>query len=91
MNIKRGIFQSDRLSPMLFVMCKVPLPKGLRTVKAGLVIKEGKVKVKHLLVMDALKIFGRSEREINSLATTVLVINRDVEGEFLVKECGVVM
>ena len=34
-NIKRGIFQEDSLSPLLFVMTLIPLTPVLRKVKAG--------------------------------------------------------
>ena len=54
-----GIFQGDSLSPLLFVVCMIPLTKILRKIKAGYVIKDGNLKVNHLLFMDDLKLFGR--------------------------------
>ena len=51
-SINRGIFQSDSLSPLLFVVCMIPLTKVLRKIKAGYVIKDGNLKVNHLLFMD---------------------------------------
>ena len=33
--IRRGIFQGDSLSPLLFVLCVIPLSLVLRKVKAG--------------------------------------------------------
>ena len=70
-DIRRGIFQGDSLSPLLFVICMVPLTKVLRKIRAVYVIKEGNLKVNHLLFMDDLKLFGKNEREIDSLVKTV--------------------
>ena len=66
-SINRGIFQGDSLSPLLFVVCMIPLTKILRKIKAEFVIKDGNLKVNHLLFMDDLKLFGSSEREIGQL------------------------
>lgn len=62
---------------MLFVICIMPLTKVLRKVKAGYVIKEKNVKVNYLLFMEELKIFGESEREIDSMVKTVQVVSKD--------------
>ena len=90
-DIRRGIFQGDSLSPLLFVICMIPLTKVLRKIKAGYVIKEGNLKVNHLLFMDDLKLFGKNEREIDSLVKTVQVISKDIGMEFEIKKCGVVI
>ena len=77
-NIRRGIFQGDSLSPLLFVICMIPLTKVPRKIRAGYVIKEGNLKVNLLLFMDDLKLFGKNEREIDSLVKTVQVISKDI-------------
>ena len=89
--MRRRIFQCDSLSPLLFVICMIPLTKVLRKVNAGYVTKEGNLKVNHLLFMDDLKLFVKSEREIDSLVKRVQVINKDTGMEFGVKKCGVVV
>ena len=59
--IKRGIFQGDSLSPLLFVLCMT---------LAGYMLDD--VNVKHLLFMDDLKLFSKKkEKELNSLVSTV--------------------
>ena len=58
-NIRRGIFQGDSLSPLIFVICMIPLSKVLRKSKAG--YRLGEVKINHLLFMDDLKMFAKNK------------------------------
>ena len=46
--IKRGIFQGDGLSPLLFILCMIPLTMILRKAKAGFEFKGRQQKVNHL-------------------------------------------
>ena len=55
-NIRRGIFQGDSLSPMLFVLSITPLTHVLRKIKAGHELGDGIGTVNHLLFMDDLKL-----------------------------------
>ena len=87
-NIRRGIFQGDSLSPLLFVICMIPLTEVLRKVKMGYTL-DG-VKINHLLFMDDLKLFAKNENEIDSLTSTVNLISQDIGVEFGIKKCGVV-
>ena len=48
-SIKRGIFQGDALSPLLFVIALIPLTSVLRNVKAGYSFVSNKEKINHLL------------------------------------------
>ena len=48
--IKRGIFQGDSLSP--FILALIPLSMILRKVKAAYEFSESKEKINHLLFMD---------------------------------------
>ena len=69
-NIRRGIFQGDSLSPLLFVLCVAPLSLILRKVKAGYEFQGHKEKINHLLYTDDLKFYGKSEAQIDSLVKT---------------------
>ena len=60
--IKRGIFQGDSLSPLLFVLSMIPLTILLKREDIG--YKFGMMN--HLLYMDDLKLYGRSEQELES-------------------------
>ena len=87
--IKRGIFQGDSLSPLLFVLCMIPLSFVLRKVTAGYEVKNKKVKINHLLFMDDVKLYGKNERQLESLVNTVQVVSEDIGMEFGIGKCGV--
>ena len=87
-NIRRGIFQGDSFSPLLFVICMIPLTEILRKVKMGYTLDD--IKINHLFFMDDLKLFGKNENEINSLASTVNHISQGKGMQFGIKKCGVV-
>ena len=53
--IKRGIFQRDSLSPVVFVLAMIPLSLILRKAKAAYEFSESKEKINHLLYIDDLK------------------------------------
>ena len=53
--IKRGIFQGNSLSPLVFVLALIPLSLILRKPKAAYEFSESKEKINHLLFMDDLK------------------------------------
>ena len=89
-NIKRGIFQGESLSPLLFVICMIPLSRILRKVKVCYTLKNWE-KLNHLSFMDDLKLFGKNENEVNSLVTTVQVFSDDIKMEFGVKKCGILI
>ena len=65
-NIRRGIFQGDNLSFLLFVIGMIPITNVLRKAKARFTL-EGGEKINHFLFMDDLKLFGWSESEIKGL------------------------
>ena len=73
---------------MAFVICMIPLSLLLRKVKASY---EWGRKEFHLLFMDDLKLFGKSDDQIDSLVQTVFTFNEDSGMEFGLKKCGVVI
>ena len=60
--IKRGIFQGDSLSPLVFVLALIPVSLILRKTKTAYRFSERKEKINHLLFMDDLKLYSRSEK-----------------------------
>ena len=45
----------------------------------------------HLLFMDDLKLYGRNEKEINSLVHTVGVFSTDIGMDFGIKNCAMMV
>ena len=86
-DIRRGIFQGDSLSSLIFAVCMLPLTKILKDVKIGYTL--GDVKINHLFFMDDLKVYGKDKAEIESLVSTVQLISQDTGMEFGIKKCGV--
>ena len=61
-NIRRGIFQGDSFSPLLFVIALIPLTLILRKCKNGYNFSRTKDKINHLLYMDDLKILQKKKQ-----------------------------
>ena len=80
--IKRGISQGHSLSPLMFVLALIPLSLILRKAKAAYEFSESKKKINHLLFMDDLKSYSRSEKGLDSLVQTVRVFGEDIGMEF---------
>lgn len=89
--IKRGIFQGDSLSPLLFVMTMIPLTLILRKTNISYEVKKKGERINHLLFMDDLKLFAKNEDQIDSLVNTVRIFSEDIKMEFGLSKCGVLI
>ena len=89
--INRDIFQGDFLSPLLFVLALIPLSLVLRKVKAAYEFSEGKEKINHLLFVDDLKLYSRSEKGLDSLVQTVCVFSEDIGMKFGIEKCAMLV
>ena len=89
--IKRGIFQGDSLSPLLFVLALMPLSMILRKVKAGYEFRKGSPVINHLLYMDDLKLFRKTERHLETLLSTVEIFSQNIRMEFGISKCGILI
>ena len=90
-DIKRGIFQGDSLSPLLFVMVMAPLSMILKGESKGYKLGNTGKLVNHLLFMDDLKLYASSQRELDSLVRTVESYSRDIGMEFGMDKCAVLV
>ena len=68
--IKREIFQGNAPSPLLFVIAVKTLTHILRTANPGYEFQTGET-INHLLFVDDLKLYSKSENALNSLIQTV--------------------
>ena len=86
--IKRGIFQGDASSPLVFVLALIPLSLILRKAKTAYEFSESKEKINHFLFMDHLKLDSRSDKGLDSLVQTVCVFSEDIGMEFGIEKCA---
>ena len=87
-NIRRGIFQGDSLSPLLFVAALIPVTVILRKTGFGYQTSKNAAKISHLLYMDDLKLYGKSAPELESLLNTVRIFSNDISMEFGLDKCA---
>ena len=87
--IKRGIFQGDSLSPLLFVICLIPVTYILRNMSQGYHFEMNELKINHLLFMDDLKLYASSQKALDSLVQTVRIFSSDIGMQFGIEKCAV--
>ena len=90
MNIRRGIFQGDSLSPILFVLALIPLSKVLNDMKDGYQLGKNRPKVNHLLYMDDLKLYAKDKKELDTLIQTVRVSSKGIGMDFGIEKCEMI-
>ena len=88
-DIRRGIFQGDSLSPLLFVLIMLPLTLVLRKVRAGYRFSKEMKPVNHLLFMDDLKLYGANKDQLDSLVQMVRIFSQDIRMSFGLDKCAV--
>ena len=95
MQIRRGIFQDDSLSPLLFCMTLSPLSKELNRTSYGYQMTTGhgetakRQLISHLLYMDDLKLYGRNSDQLDGLLHTVRTFSDDIQMKFGLDKCAV--
>ena len=89
-NIRRGIFQGDSLSPLLFIVSMIPMTMILRKTGKGYQLGEQGIVINHLMFMDDIKIYGKNTKQLDSLVQTIRIITEDMRMEFGIDKCAVV-
>ena len=89
--IKRGIFQGDALSPLLFIISMIPLNHILRKCTAGYKLSSSQEKTNHLIYMDGIKLFSKNEKELETLIHAVRIYSQDIGMEFSQEKCAILV
>ena len=95
MQIRRGIFQGDSLSPLLFSMALNPLSTELNRTGCGYRMSTGNGRtakrqlISHLLYMDDLKLYGRNPDQLYGLLHTVRTYSDDIRMKFGLEKCAI--
>ena len=75
----------------MFVLALIPLNLILRKAKAVYQLSESKEKIHHLLFMDDLKLYYRSDKRLDSLVQTVRVFSEDIGMKFGIEKCAMLV
>ena len=90
--IKRGIFQGDSLSPLLFILAINPLSNLIKNLENGYRInarneKKAK-KIFHLFYMDDLKLYAPNREETTRQIAMVKQFSDDISMQFGLDKCA---
>ena len=88
MDVKRGILQGDSLSPLLFVLCLIPLTTVLNKSESVYQFSSNKEKINHLLFMDDLKLYPKNEKGLEPLVQIVRIFSDDIGVGFGIDKCA---
>ena len=88
---RRGIFQGDSLSPLLFVIAMIPLNLVLRKMNIGYQFSSNKEQINHLIFMDDIRLFAKDESELDALIQTVRVVSTDIGMKFGLEKCAMLV
>jgi len=86
--IRRGIFQGDSLSPLLFFIALIPLKNELNRADCGYQVHGTDRKISHLLYMEDLKLLGRNENVLKNEIKIVQTICKDMKMKFRLEKCA---
>ena len=89
-NIRRGIFQGDSLSPLLFVVAMIPMTRVLQKMEIGYQLKKEGSIINHLMFMDDIKLYGRNIKDVDTLIQTVRIVSGDIKMEFGIEKCALI-
>jgi len=86
--IRRGIFQGDSLSPLLFCMALIPVTNELNRADCGYQVHGTERKISHLLYIDDLKLLRRNENDLKNKIKIVQTISKDIHMNFGLEKCA---
>jgi len=77
-DICRGIYQGDSLSPLLSVLGLMPVSSLLNQSGKGFQVTASLPKLSHLLYLDDLKLYAKNRNELESLLHTVRIFSSSI-------------
>ncbi|KAK7925836.1 hypothetical protein WMY93_008146 [Mugilogobius chulae] len=86
-SINCGIYQGDALSPLLFCIGLNPLSQIINKTGYGYRLRNGAT-ISHLLYMDNIKLYAKSEQDIDSLIHTTRIYSSDIGMSFGLEKCS---
>ena len=89
--IQKGIFQGNAQSRLLFIIAIMPLNHILRKCTTGYKLRRSQEKINHLMYMDAIKLFAKNEKELETLIHTVRIYSQDIGMEFGIKKSAMLV
>ena len=89
--IQRGIFQGDVLSPLLFIIAIMPLNYMLRKCTTGQKLSRSQEKINPLMYMNDIKLFAKTEKELETLIHAVRIYSQDIGMEFGIGKCAMLV
>ena len=89
--IQRCIFKGDALSPLLFVIAMMPLNHIRRKCTAWYKLSWSQEKINYLMYKDDIKLFAKNERELEILIETMRIYSQDIEMEFDIEKCAMLI
>lgn len=87
---KKGIFQGDSLSVILFVLSVNPLSHLLNKMKGYAAGHDQSLNVTHNFFVDDLKLYAGTQSNLNKLLDIVTTFSKDIDMQFGIDKCAYV-
>lgn len=89
--IRRGIYQGDSLSPLLFCVAMNPLSSMLNDLEGPRVCRKwtDSYRLTHLLYMDDIKLYASSDEELRNMLRLTGEFSKDIHMVFGVDKCRI--
>ena len=85
---RRGLFQGDSLSPLLYCLSIAPLSMALRSA-AGFRVNYDNTVVSHLCFMDDVKVFAKDAKQLGDTLGVVDRVSRAIGMKLGLRKCAV--
>jgi len=86
--IRRGIFEGDCLSPLLFFNAFIPLTNELNRAGYGYQVHGTERKISHVLYVDDLELLRRNENDVKNGMKIVQAISKNMNMNFGLEKCA---